>query len=499
VTVVTSRATGLFLILTGGALVPVGAVLYAVPSGPSTAGLYLFILGLALLGTGVAASARALLLARWSRLASVAEAALYSALVAVALAAAYRIVAGRPLRADCTQDRLFTLTAQTRRVLARLAAPVRLWAFFDRNDPRLGHLRGLLAEYEQASRLVTAQVLDPQERPSEANRLGAAGMSGIVLESGARRVRVRTPDEPHISGGLARLAAPPLAVGFVTGHGERDLAALSGRAQLSGLVELLELENVDPVRLSLASGEAPEDLRALVIAGPRTDLTPGEAERVERFLGRGRGVLVALELAADPQPNLAALLARRGIEIPHGIVIDLDHHAKNDAGTLILDELPVHAVTRGLSGLVLSGTRPLVPRDPQPAGVAVEALAVTGRRSWMERDAPRDHVFTPGRDLSGPLAVAAAASGTAGRVLAVGNSLFMTDLFIGALANRDFLVGGLAWVAEAADMPAIVPDPRMHRMLAITGDALHVIGAVVCLGMPMLSALVGLFVHLSRD
>ncbi|MBI4861581.1 MAG: GldG family protein [Candidatus Riflebacteria bacterium] len=493
-----SRATSLFLFITGGALVPIGFVLYLVPSGLSLVGLYLFLLGGALWGIALLANLKTLVAARWVVLAELAEAVLYVSLVGLCLLSVNRTVAQHPWRRDCTADRISTLTGQTRQVLGRLAAPVNAVVFVRRRDSRVERVTALLGEYAQASSLFRFQIVDPQERPSEANRLGVAGQSVMVLESGTRAVRVKTFEEPFVTAALLRLTTPPVTVGFVIGHGERDLKG-AGRDQLSGLLDVLELENVEPVRFSLSSApEVPDALRALVISGPRGDLSPEEIQRIERFLKRGRGVLLTLELAAGPQPMLASFLGRLGVEAPSGIVVDMDLHAKNDAGTLVIPQLPTHAITRGVAGVVLSGARPLAPRRQVGPDTLLEPLVVTGQRSWAEMDAPREFAFTPGRDLEGPVTVALALSGPSGRLCLVGNTLFMTDLFLGAMGNRDLLTNSIGWVSQTAEMPGIVPDPRMHRMLALPAEALQVIGAVVCLGMPMVTALLALFCYLYR-
>ena len=501
-----SRAMTCFFVLTGGGLIPIGAVTASVGSAVSWIGLYLFLVGLALWGIAILFNLPAILNVRWHRLLDLSEAVLYSALIALCLACLHRIVADHPRRHDCTVDRLFTLSEQTKAVLSRLATPVRIMAFVGRGDPRREHLRGILRQYEEASPLIHAFLLDPLERPSEANRMGISGMSVIVLESGSRSVRVRTFEEPFLTAGLHRLSTPPIPVGFVVGHKERDIRG-AARDQLGGLVDILELENLEPTFLTLTDEpEVPDRFTALVIPGPRVDFTIEEIRRVEKFLSKGRGVYLTLELAADPQPNLEAFLARRGITTPRAIVIDMKNHAKNDAGTLVLLQSISHPITRGINGIVLSGARPLVPTtsrsnhgDKTTGDLpTLDVLAESGKESWAERDAPREYRFTEGRDVAGPIPVAAALSGKGGRLVVVGNTLFMTDLFLGALSNRDFLIQGLSWTAETNALPTIIVDPRVHRLLMLTPEALQVIMAVTCLGMPMVTGLVGLFLFLYR-
>ena len=490
-----SRGTGLFLFLTGGVLVPIGAVLMGVPGPYGRGGLYLLALGGVLLGIALITSLRVILPARPGRIADLFEAVAHSGLLLLVLLGGYRIVAGHPLRRDFTQEKTYTLSPQSKALLAKLEAPVQATAFLRANDPRLARLRALLAEYQQASPLFTARVLDPAERASEVNRLGVAGVTCVVLESGTRAVRVRTFEEPHLTGGILRLTRPALRVGFVAGHKERELKA-TARDQLAGLLDTLELENVEAQRVTL--GELPKDLAVLVLCGPKGDLGPDEVAVLEKFLAGGGGVLVALELAADPQPRLMEFLDHVGISSQLGLVLDMELHAKNDAGTLLLDTLPAHDITHGVAGLLLPGCRPVAPRDPPVKGVEMDLLAQTTEKSWAEMDAPRDFSYTPGRDIRGPVPLAQAVRPPKGRLVVIGNALFMSDLALAARGNRDFLMNALGWLAQNGDLPGILPDTRAQRLMVMRSDELGVMLSVTCLGMPLVTFLVGLFGWLYR-
>jgi hypothetical protein len=111
-------------------------------------------------------------------------------------------------------------------------------------------------------------------------------------------------------------------------------------------------------------------------------------------------------------------------------------------------------------------------------------------------DAGRDFSFTPGRDVTGPLPLAVCSEQN--HVLLVGNTLFLTDVFLGSAENREFATNAIAWVASVADLPAIIPDPRVHRLLVLSKDALQVITSLVCLGMPATTAMLGVFLYLYR-
>ena len=489
------RGAGVFLFLTGGVLVPIGAVVYALPGAYASAGLYLLVIGLVLLAIAMITSLRVILPARPGRIVDLLESILYSALMGLALAAAYRIVAGHPLRRDLTQDKTYTLSPQTLELMAKLPAPVQATALLKANDPRLPRLRALLVEYAQASPLFSARILDPQERPSEVNRLGVAGISCVVLESGTRAVRVRTFEEAHLTGGVIRLTRPALSIGFVTGQKERELRA-TARDQLAGVLDTLDLENIQPEHVTLAA--LPTGLKALVMCGPKSDVTPDESKALDGFLAGGGGVLLALDLAVDPQPNLLAFLDRHGLQSPLALTLDMNLHAKNDAGTLLIDDLPSHAITRGVAGLLLPGVRPVAPRDPPLKDVEMETLAKTSDKSWAEMDAPHDFSYTEGRDIRGPVPLAQAVTLKAGRLLVIGNSLFMSDLALPARGNRDFLVNALAWVSDTGDLPGIVPDSHALRMMVMESDELGVMVAVTCFGMPLVTFLVGLFGWLYR-
>lgn len=92
-----------------------------------------------------------------------------------------------PMRLDCTEEKLYTLDAHTRRMLAGLRHPVRIELFYSGSNPELdgqtrkyaGRVKQLLGEFQ---RLAGAPVTIVQSDPHSASAQGAAEERGLKAQ-----------------------------------------------------------------------------------------------------------------------------------------------------------------------------------------------------------------------------------------------------------------------------------------------------------------------------
>jgi ABC-type uncharacterized transport system involved in gliding motility auxiliary subunit len=137
---------------------------------------------------------------------------------------------------------------------------------------------------------------------------GGSGVLGIVLEY---RNRFRTIPlelvrgllggygiagfdtlEQNLSDSLEALLLKSPEIGYVTGHGEKDLQdSQKGAAVFSSLVS--DMYQFKPVDTS--KEEIPANISSLVINGPRTAFSESELYKIDQFLMRGGNLFVMLD------------------------------------------------------------------------------------------------------------------------------------------------------------------------------------------------------------
>jgi len=150
-----------------------------------------------------------------------------------------------------------------------------------------------------------------------------------------------------------------------------------------------------------------------------------------------------------------------------------------------------------------------ISRDSTRIGVSAQFLSISDASSWGETDMK---AFDEGRgvkegaDLAGPLPVAAVATrspfGRAGmkksRVVLVGDSDFVNNVFFGVLGNSDWFENALAYLSDDESMITIRPRPALHDQIYLSesqGRLVFLIGIIL---LPALSLAAGIAVIVRR-
>jgi hypothetical protein len=122
----------------------------------------------------------------------------------------------------------------------------------------------------------------------------------------------------------------------------------------------LEKLGLSTRKISFATGQPIADDCAVVVeANPRTRYSPGESEILRRYLERGGSAMLLVEPDYVLDESIAALLARAGIRVGNGVIVDPKDHYFTDEQMIAVSRYGNHPVTRGLSLSFYPGARPL--------------------------------------------------------------------------------------------------------------------------------------------
>lgn len=168
---------------------------------------------------------------------------------------------------DLTENRAFTLAAETRDVLQTLEQPVRVLVF-DANAASRDRL--LLEQYRrQANNQFSFEFIDPQEQPALAKKYNVTQVGQVIVVAGEKTQRIDEDlSESNLTPALIRVTSDrTIRAYFTTGHNELPLTG--GSASLSEVAKLLEQRDVELLPLNLLEkGKIPEDANVIVVAGP---------------------------------------------------------------------------------------------------------------------------------------------------------------------------------------------------------------------------------------
>ena len=304
----------------GAILLALAVVVNGMVPGHGTYVLVVGAFGLALVLAGLLLNRDRVTAALQGKKARAAGASAGYALTVLAVIVLVNFLAARHhKRFDLTENKAFSLSEQTIKILESLPREVTVTAFYREAEPTRQKLEDLLAEYRYHSPKLTVRYIDPDTHPGDAKLYSIAEYGTIVVESGKNESRTNTPDEESLTNALIKVTKDrERIVYFTTGHGERDLS-VSERNGLSLLKGELEKQHYTVKPLVLSQG-MPQDATVVVIAGPQKSFLEAEIRMIQEYLQKGGHMLYLQDPETDP--GLGSVLAAYGVSVRNDVVVD---------------------------------------------------------------------------------------------------------------------------------------------------------------------------------
>jgi ABC-type uncharacterized transport system involved in gliding motility auxiliary subunit len=447
------------------------------------------------------------------------------------LGAANYLVDRHPWRFDLTKDRRYSLSDQTRKVLAGLKDEIKITYFQRQRDMERGQDR--LKEYQALSPKLKVEFVDPVQSPAKAQAYDVRGPWPIlVVEKTGKRERVSNDGEQDVTNALIKVTREgKKTVCLLEGEGERS-GEESGDRGFSGVKSsltksLYEVKNVFLMR----EKTVPADCTVLIVGGPEKDLLPETTGAIRDFVKKGGKALVMVEAELkEHYPNLVALLKEWNIDAGQDVVVDVSGMGQlfgfSELAPLAI-EYPWHAITKDFRLPTLyGGARSVEAGKATVEGVSAQDLVKTSAQSWAESDlALKGPIkFDDGKDRKGPISLAAVATvrvpaapptptpspapsrapeepkgrlapdekpAGEGRVVAIGDADFASNALLGFQGNHDFFLNVVAWLAEDADLISIRPKEPENQALFLSRQVQQNVAWVALVLLPGLFVILG--------
>jgi ABC-type uncharacterized transport system involved in gliding motility auxiliary subunit len=406
-------------------------------------------------------------------------------------------------RWDLTANKQFSLSQQTRDIVAKLDAPVEIMGFMPPADQpsAVNAFRDLLQEYAGVSNQVKLELIDVDRNPSVAAQNEVRSYGETVIRHKGRTERVTSTQEQDVTNALIKVVSGQArSVYFTQGHGEKDPVS----TEVGGYNEAqesLKRENYTIEKLVLAQqGGVPDNATIVIVGGPRVDFLPGEVETLEKYLAKGGKLLLELDPPApndSPLPNLVALAKKWGIEVANNLVIDqtgMGQLFNGGAETPVAANYPSHAITSRLDVMTaFRMARSVTAVSGGNEGHTAQNIVETSSRSWAESDLKSiyDRKGPPtldekAGDKPGPISIAAAVSAPVGeakpepdkgassapkpetRMVVFGDSDFASNALFRAGGNRDLFMNTVGWLSQQENLISIRPKEPSDRRLTMT-------------------------------
>ena len=333
------------------------------------------------------------------------------------------------------------------------------------------------------------------ERPDLMKKLRADGTS-LYMEFKGRIERISQISEREITNALLKLTKPPKKVYFIQGHGERkwEDASHFGLKQVKEQLERLHYK-VEALKSFL---KIPEDASVLVMVGPRLAMSPDEMDSLEKYLGAGGALLLAVDPGEDHQVN--PFLKKYGMSLNEAYAFS-EQPLVGESPWLVLASAgeKAHPITEDLWG------------ENKPAFFMASSLELKKTKKdilltpflkHLPKTQFRKNLEQTGSDFpSLSVVLGALAEGRKNswfRMAVVADSDFIINGFFSRPGNFDLFLGLMNYLSRDEDLLKLKPPRPKTTYLILSQTHLNLFILFFVLPMMGLFFLVALFFKLRR-
>jgi ABC-type uncharacterized transport system involved in gliding motility auxiliary subunit len=418
-------------------------------------------------------------------------------------------------RWDLTSQNVFSLSTQSKSVLAKLEKPVTVDAFVEAGtDPQL---QDLLDSYRYASDKFTFHMVDPDKERDLAERYKITELPTVHIQYGEQTTTVaRDLSEETITNGLIKATRTTKKVAcFLDGHGEPDPENREARG-FSSLKDALTNENYDTKKVLLATEQdVPADCTVLIAAGTEKPLFEHEVSVLTNYLRAGRSALFLVGPRRGAE--LVSLVDPWGVKVTDSVVVDQVVRLFQGPALglqILASTYGTHPITTDFhERTIFPMSRAVQANAAGKTGVNAIELVKSSPTAWGETDVggvfERGEAVQDDKDIKGPVSLAVAVTGKhkemgfgkegETKLVVVGDSDWATNQFLSQLFNRDLLLNMMNWLGGQEELISIRPRAIKASRAQLSPDESRRIFYLSVLIMPELLLLLGLTVWWRRS
>jgi ABC-type uncharacterized transport system involved in gliding motility auxiliary subunit len=422
---------------------------------------------------------------------------------------------------DWTASHRHTLSEASRKVLDLLKAPVSITAYARDNQQVREPIRDLVDRYSRYKRDLSLQFVNPDTQPEKVRQMGIQVDGELVIEYEGRSEKIQEAGETSLTNALQRLAtAEERTIVFIEGHGDRSPLGKANH-DLQQFADELKRKGFTIAAANLATTPLiPDNTDVLVIAGPRTNLLPGEIKLIEDYLNKGGN----LWWLGDPGElhGLEPLAKQLGLRFLSGVVVDASTQLLgiDDPTFALVSDYPPHTITQGFQQMTMFPSAAALDQM-EKSDFEKEPLLATLARSWTElgpiegkiaydaskgeRQGPLDLGYAITRPITPEPSdkdvehdKSAARTPSEQRIVVVGDGDFLSNTYLGNGGNLELGINMVQWLSRGdalINIPAkIAPD----RNLQLSAFASGTIAVGFLFVLPVLLIGIGAWVWFKR-
>ena len=305
---------------------------------------------------------------------------------------------------DVTSQKLYSLTATTKKMLKELSEDVTIYVINAENnqDTLVGKT---LESYADLSDHIEVVYKDPVVSPDFYKEYtDSISSNSLIVECGDRFQVINYSDlyaydfnsstyQQTVSGYDAE-GLLTSAIAYVTGENTSAVYRLEGYGEQTlepAFSDGVKKENVVLENLTLLTSEGvPENATGVMILSPTNDLNEDDAQKLIDYLNRGGKIFLSTsykEHFSEEMPNLTKVLNYFGLSIGDGLIVEQDESMMYQSPLYLLPEVEADSLTQNVFGktydfVMMPYTQPILIDETE--GVTVTQLLSTSQSAYSK-------------------------------------------------------------------------------------------------------------------
>lgn len=306
---------------------------------------------------------------------------------------------------DVSEDKLYTLTDQTKELVSSLTEDVTLY-YILQDSNRDSTVSRLLERYDDLSSHIQVEERDPVLYPNFVSQYTSESLTenSVIAVCGDQSRVVNYEDmyesefnynyytyettgfdgEGQITSAISAVSSGDLPILYVlTGHNELELDDATVRS--------IEKENISIESLNLITSDSvPEDAGCLLIYSPAQDLSNAETTKLLNYLRTGGKAVILTDYTAQEMPNLASVMEYYGVSLDEGIVLEGDSQHYVQLPYYLIPDIDSTDFTSDLTGgstyVLMAAAQGISLLDEARDSLSISSILTTSASSYSKAD-----------------------------------------------------------------------------------------------------------------
>lgn len=447
----------------------------------------------------------------------------YSALltiIVIGIAISANLIVNKfDLKYDMTQNKLFSLSDQSYKVLRNLKNNVTIIGFYEAGKENES-IKEVLNKYKKGSKKVTVEFKDPVKYPEFAKKYSKDGktLTGgtLVVQSGNKYKTIDSNSlvninysanqvesyrvEQSITGAIMYAASDKSPVLYnLSGHDEEALDTSVSSTIESGNYTVSDIdlltENLDISKSNV-----------LMVINPQRDLSGDELQKISKFFKSGGRGMFVMGLLRNNLPNFNKLFSDYGIGFSKSIIVEGNSKYSLQNPIYLIPQMQSHEILNPLKSSKLPVITPIAfpinQLNKKRQSVKVEPLLSTTSNSWGKKNLDATTAQKESGDTGGPfnVAVAVTDSNTNAKMVIISSGTFIDSNIVSSskIGNVDFLMNSINWIQDNKENISIRPKSADATYLNMSAFSEVLCSGLVVIVIPLIILVAGIIVWIRR-